>query len=177
MKNSLLIRDAVPTDHAAINRVATAAWRQYATVFTGWDELAAFVANVAALASECELIVAEQATAVVGVVGYMGPHCPREPIFPDGWALIRMLSVNPAARRAGIGAALTRECVQRGIRDGATTIGLHTSPVMDSALRLYRRLGFEFQRAIPDRRGAPYAVYALDLRRAAASASRVAGDG
>jgi ribosomal protein S18 acetylase RimI-like enzyme len=175
MRNSLLVRDAVPADDAAINCVATAAWHQYAAAFTGWDELAAFVAKASALASECELIVAQQATAVVGMVGYMAPHRPREPIFPDAWAVIRMLSVHLKVRRRGIGAALMRECVERGIRDGATIIGLHTSAVMDSAVRLYRRLGFEFQRAIPDRRGAPYAIYALDLRRAA-SASKTASD-
>jgi ribosomal protein S18 acetylase RimI-like enzyme len=176
IRNSLLVRDAVPTDHAAINCVATAAWHQYATAFTDWAELATFIANASALASECELIVAQQAAAVVGIVGYMAPHCRREPIFPDAWAVIRMLSVHPPARRRGIGAALMHECIKRGIRDGATIIGLHTSAVMDSAVRLYQRLGFEFQHAIPDRRGAPYAVYAFDLRREAAFATRAASD-
>jgi ribosomal protein S18 acetylase RimI-like enzyme len=131
---------------------------------------------VSALASECELIVTQQAAAVVGVVGYMGPHRPREPIFPGGWIVIRMLSAYPPVRRRGIGAALTRECIERATRDGATIVGLHTSVVMGSAVRLYQRFGFEFQRAIPDRRGAPYAVYSFDLRRAAASASRAASD-
>jgi ribosomal protein S18 acetylase RimI-like enzyme len=101
------------------------------------------VANVPALASECELIVAQQATEVVGLVGYVAPRRPREPIFSHYWASIRMLSVYPAARHCGIGAALTHERIERGIRDGATTIGLHTSAVMVSAVQLYERFGFE----------------------------------
>ena len=177
MRDSPLIRDAAPADYDAINRVATAAWNQYATAFTSWEGLAAFVANVASLASECELIVALQAGAIVGVVGYVGPKRPREPIFPDGWAVIRMLSVHPAARRCGVGEALARDCIARAVRDGAATIGLHTSPVMDSALRLYRRLGFGFHSAIPERRGAPYAVYALDLCGTDPSSPRAASDG
>jgi hypothetical protein len=34
---------------------------------------------------------------------------------------------------------------------------------MRSALDLYLRMGFVLQRAIPDRFGVPYAVYALTL--------------
>jgi hypothetical protein len=43
------------------------------------------------------------------------------------------------------------------------TIGLHTTPVMRSALDLYLRMGFVLQKAIPDRFGVPYAVYTLTL--------------
>jgi ribosomal protein S18 acetylase RimI-like enzyme len=133
------------------------------SVFKGWDGLAAFVANIASLASDAELIVAERAGLVVGVVGYVGPDRPREVLFPPDWAIVRMLSVLPPERGRGIGRLLTAACIGRARRDEAATIGLHTTPLMRSALALYLRMGFVLQRKIPDRFGAPYAVYSLAL--------------
>ncbi|MHB8454750.1 MAG: GNAT family N-acetyltransferase [Acidiferrobacterales bacterium] len=164
MNNKINIRDFVITDHEAVNRVASIAWNQYAMDFTDWDELAKLVANTASLAGDAELIIAEQSDEVVGVVGYVGPGRPREPIFPPDWGIIRMLSVLPSERGKGIGHLLTQACITRAKRDGAIAIGLHTSPVMRSALDLYLRMGFQFRKAIPDRRGAPYAVYMLEVR-------------
>ena len=163
MSNEITIRNFTAADRDAVNRVASAAWNQYATVFKGWERLAASVANIASLASHAELIVAERAGLVVGVVGYVGPLRPREALFPPDWAIVRMLSVLPAERGHGIGRLLTNACIERARRDKVATIGLHTTPVMRSALELYLRMGFVLQKAIPDRFGAPYAVYALAL--------------
>lgn len=132
-------------------------------IFEGWDRVAARLAETASLSSEAELEVAERAGHVVGVVGYVGPLRPREAIFPPDWALVRMLSVLPSERGRGIGRQLTAACIERARRDSVSTIGLHTSPVMRSALDLYLRMGFVLQKAIPDRFGVPYAVYALTL--------------
>jgi len=163
VSNEVSIRNFTMTDQDAVNRVACAAWDQYATRFEGWDRLATALANTAALASDAELIVAERGGLVVGVVGYVGPFRPREAIFPQDWAIIRMLSVMPAERGCGIGRLLTNACIERARRDEVTTIGLHTSPVMRSALDLYLRMGFTLRQAIPDRLGVPYAVYTLTL--------------
>ena len=163
MSNDVTIRNFVATDRDAVNRVACAAWDQYASIFEGWDRLAARLADTASLSSNAELVVAESAGLVVGVVGYMGPLRPREAIFPPNWAIVRMLSVLPAERGRGIGRLLTAECIERAKRDRAATIGLHTTPVMRSALALYLRMGFVLQTALPDRFGVPYAVYTLTL--------------
>lgn len=163
MNNKLTIRDFVTTDYEAVNRVASTAWNQYAMDFKDWDGLARFVANTASLAADAELIIAERDGEVVGVVGYVGPGRPRESVFPPDWGIVRMLSVLPSERGQGIGRLLTQACIVRAQQDGATIIGLHTSPVLRSALDLYLRMGFQFQKAIPDRRGAPYAVYALTI--------------
>jgi hypothetical protein len=55
------------------------------------------------------------------------------------------------------------EVCSRARRDGAQTIGLHTSPVMSIALPMYLRMGFVHFRDIPNRNGLPYAVYTLSL--------------
>jgi ribosomal protein S18 acetylase RimI-like enzyme len=161
--DAINIRAFTSADQDAVNRVASAAWGQYASVFQGWDALARFVANSASLAPEVELIVAERAGGVVGVVGYVGPSRPREQLFPPDWAIVRMLSVLPAERGRGIGRLLTEACIERARRDRVGTIGLHTTPMMRSALDLYLRMGFVLVKAIPDRYGVPYAVYAKAL--------------
>ncbi len=157
------LRDLEPPDAAAVNAVARAAWQEYADVVQDWRRLAAYVARTASLVAETELIVARLHGRIVGVVGYTAPARPREPIFPDGWAVVRMLSVDPSARGRGVGRALVDECIRRARRDRAPQLGLHTSPVMRTALDLYRRLGFTFVRDLPPRHGVPYAVYALTL--------------
>lgn len=74
-----------------------------------------------------------------------------------------MLVVDPAARGQGIGRRLTEACLDRGRRDGAEVIALHTSPAMDVALGLYLRMGFRLEKKVPDRFGVPYAVYLKPL--------------
>jgi ribosomal protein S18 acetylase RimI-like enzyme len=163
MSDEVTIRDFTTADQDSVNRVASAAWDQYASIFEGWDRIAASIANTASLSSHAELLVAERAGLVAGVVGYVGPLRAREAIFPADWAIVRMLSVLPTERGRGIGRLLTDACIARARRDRVTTIGLHTTPVMRSALDLYLRMGFVLQRAIPDRFGVSYAVYALTL--------------
>lgn len=62
--------------------------------------------------------------------------------WPDGWASIRLLGVSPQARGLGIGRALMQECLRRARADGAVTMGLHTTKLMDVARAMYLRLGF-----------------------------------
>jgi GNAT superfamily N-acetyltransferase len=164
VSNEVAIRNFATRDRDVVNRVTCAAWDQYSTIFEGWDRVVARLADTASLSSDAELVVAERAGLVVGVVGYVGPRRPREGIFPSDWALIRMLSVLPSERGRGIGRQLTAACIERARRDSVATVGLHTTPVMRSALDLYLRMGFVFQKAIPDRFGVPYAVYSLTMK-------------
>ena len=158
------LRPFQPADREPVVRVALAAWQQYERAVSDWSRTAALLSSVPDLTGEVELIVATRAAAIVGVVGYVPPGARREAMFPQEWALIRLLSVEPAVRGAGIGRQLTAECVRRARRDGAATIGLHTSPVMASALALYLRMGFVLERQIPDRNGLAYALYTRDVR-------------
>jgi GNAT superfamily N-acetyltransferase len=60
----------------------------------------------------------------------------------------RMLATAPAAQGRGVGAALTLACVERARHEGAPGVALHTTDLMQSAQRLYQRLGFERWAAI-----------------------------
>jgi GNAT superfamily N-acetyltransferase len=157
------IRTFCPEDAASVNRVTLAAWDQYREVFSDWPRTADFFAKAADLHKEIELLVAEDDEEMLGVVGYVRPRLKREDIFDPAWAIIRMLSVHPLARGRGVGRQLSQACIDRARRDGAQTIGLHTSPVMSIALPMYLRMGFVHFRDIPNRNGLPYAVYTLSL--------------
>jgi GNAT superfamily N-acetyltransferase len=67
--------------------------------------------------------------------------------WPLAWPVIRLLAVDPPARRHGIGMLLAAACVDRARTMGVPTLGLHTAPFMVAARALYESLGFE---RVPD---------------------------
>jgi ribosomal protein S18 acetylase RimI-like enzyme len=58
------------------------------------------------------------------------------------WPELRLLAVSPEARGMGVGRLLVDECVRRARASGATELGLHTSKSMETAIGMYRRMGF-----------------------------------
>ncbi len=158
------LRPFRPDDAAAVNAVALAAFGEYRHAVDDWQGLAAAVARTADLAAAGELVVAEDAGAVLGAVVYVGPGRDKPAIFRPGWPVVRMLVVDPAARGRGVGRALTEACVRRAERDGAELVALHTSPVMRVALPMYLRMGFVLEREVASLWGLPYAVYVKRLR-------------
>jgi ribosomal protein S18 acetylase RimI-like enzyme len=79
------------------------------------------------------------ATAVFTAAG--GPRW-FENARPDD-AVLRMLAVAPGARGQGVGELLTLACVERARALGCARLRLSTMPQMQTAHRLYERLGFE----------------------------------
>jgi ribosomal protein S18 acetylase RimI-like enzyme len=58
-------------------------------------------------------------------------------------AWIEDVVVDEAARRRGVGEALTREALRLAADAGARSVDLTSRPSREAANRLYRRLGFE----------------------------------
>jgi len=156
-----VIRDYVRADRAAVNAVALAAFAQYAGDYEDWPTFSAGIGRMADLAADGDLLVAERAGRVAGAVVHVGPGRPRSAIFPADWSVIRMLVVDPAARGGGIGRALVAATLDRARHAQAPAIGLHTSPIMASALRMYEAIGFVREHDLPPNRGVPYARYVL----------------
>ncbi len=152
------IRDFQQADAAAVNEVAIKAFAQFKGKYSDWDSFQRGIGRMSELSKTAELIVAEAAGQILGAVGYVGPHIEKG-YFPIEVPCIRMLVVDPQARGNGLGRLLTQACIDRAVRDGASKIGLHTSPVMNVALPLYLRMGFLKDHDIEPIRGVPYAIY------------------
>jgi ribosomal protein S18 acetylase RimI-like enzyme len=108
-----------------------------------WPAYIAEIVDVRSRLPDSELVVAELGGRIVGTVGfYRDASLSVLERWPDGWTSIRTLGVLPDARGRGVGEALALECLRRAGELEAPTVGLHTSPSMTAATRLYERLGF-----------------------------------
>jgi GNAT superfamily N-acetyltransferase len=143
----VLIRDAIKEELAFIREQRVQSYEEHALKIPvgHWNALKQAISSEADLLSDVDLIVAEWEGKIAGSValfpaktdayeGYV-----EELDYPE----IRMLAVAPEARGNGIAAALISECIRRTKERGYQMIGLHTADFMESAMRLYERLGFE----------------------------------
>lgn len=160
----MLVRPYVSRDREAVNAVARAAFMQYSRDYEDWPGFIEGIARMADLASSADILVAEQDGEIVGAVAHAGPGKPRAAFFPDEWSVIRMLVVDPRRRGQGAGRQLVAGCLRLARDAGAPAVGLHTSPIMASALRMYEALGFVRDTDLPPIRGVPYGRYVLPLR-------------
>ena len=87
------------------------------------------------------LFIAEVDNRIVGTVTLYSHGSSQG--WPEDWAGIRLLAVHPDYREHGIGRALMEECLRRCRRLGITTIGLHSTELMEVARRMYERMGFK----------------------------------
>jgi ribosomal protein S18 acetylase RimI-like enzyme len=155
------VRPYAPQDREAVNAVARAAFAQYAGAYREWPTFIEGIGRMADLAADADILVAEQDGEILGAVAHVGPGRPRAAFFPDEWSVIRMLVVDPRRRGQGAGRALVAACLRLAQEAGAPALGLHTSPIMASALRMYEAIGFVRDSELPPIRGVPYRRYVL----------------
>ena len=158
-----LISNFAPQDSEELTKLAVSAFEEYKDVYDDWDVFISRIAAMPSLAESSEIITAKIDDEIVGAVAYVAPYKPKAEFFEPEWAVIRMLVVAPKARGQGIGKALTNECIKRAKRDGAKTVALHTSHIMQTALAMYLRMGFLYKKAAPIIFGVEYGVYTLSL--------------
>jgi GNAT superfamily N-acetyltransferase len=110
---------------------------------------------------------------LVGCVTYVpGLDSPLAEDLRPGEAGVRMLAVDPAWQRRGVGRALVTACIERARAEGRHTLFLHSGTWMAVAHRLYESMGFA---RLPERDwvpvpGIPLFAFALDLGGAVESA-------
>lgn len=158
---SVTVRRFASADKDAVNAVARAAFAEYASHYADWPSFIEGIGRMADLAGDGDLFVAERDGVIAGAVVHVGPGRARNAIFPDDWSVIRMLVVAPELRGDGIGRRLVAACLKSARDAGAPAVGLHTSPVMASALRLYTAIGFERDSELPPIRDVSYGRYVL----------------
>ena len=143
------IRDANGSDRAAIESVTLSAYQQYGAVMPPalWDGYRQNIVSTLAAVRPQTQIVAEVDGRIVGSV-LLYP-AGTEIVRPGGGSMtlalpeVRLLAVAPSARGKGIGVRLMDECVRRARESGAKALMLHTTDVMQTAMRLYVRMGFQ----------------------------------
>ena len=155
----IVVRDFRPSDAERVNQVAVAAFEEFSAHYTDWPAMRGAVARMADLSDHAEIIVAEQEDEIVGAVAYLAPGVRKSAFFDPAWPVIRLLVVDPAHRGLGAGRALTDACMARARRDTAPVVALHTTPIMNIALPMYLRMGFEQHGEGMMINGVPYAVY------------------
>jgi ribosomal protein S18 acetylase RimI-like enzyme len=86
--------------------------------------------------------VALEAEQLVGVVVFLGPDAEGRAVAGDGEAELARLVVATAARRSGVGRALTELCTEQAREAGAAAIALWSRPYQVAGHRLYESLGY-----------------------------------
>ena len=110
----------------------------------GWGEYFERLADVRSRDGYALVLVAVEEGRVLGSVTleldqrvslHNGPLGPEQ-------AHIRMLGVDPSARRRGVARALMERCIEESRAAGKTFLTLNTTPMMEAAQEMYRSLGF-----------------------------------
>jgi ribosomal protein S18 acetylase RimI-like enzyme len=181
------VRDAHRSDRRAVRAVLLAAYREYAAVLPP-AVFGPYLADILDLDARDggpgglrersgsppdvpgRLLVAEHDRRVVGAVSLYDDAAAEGLGWPAGWAGLRALGVDPAARRLGAGRALMDACLERALAARAPVLCLHTAAFMTAAVAMYEAMGFRrapaFDFEVPAGGGAPpvgIIAYHLDL--------------
>lgn len=138
----LEVRRARPDEHEQIGELTV---RAYATYTLGpADPYVERLRDAASRAAGAELwvAVAVDGDRLLGNVTYCPPGSPFREVARDDEGEFRMLAVDPDARGAGAGTALSAFCEERARSHGAVGMALSSLAEMTDAHRIYARLGY-----------------------------------
>jgi ribosomal protein S18 acetylase RimI-like enzyme len=133
------IRRATEADFEAIAELCVAAYEPFVS---DDHEYMTELRKVAPRAAAAELLVAGEASTILGTVTFVPDGGPLGEIATPQEAEFRMLAVDARARGRGIGAALTEHVLTAARASGKAGIVCSTLPEMRAAHRIYERLGF-----------------------------------
>lgn len=159
-ETKFLIRPVRPEEYGPLGELTVAAYHGTSGRLPSQDTYDRQLRDVATRARvSCVLVAAGPGGELLGGATYVrGPDDPYSEELHEGEAGMRMLAVDPAWQRHGLGQALTQACLDRARADGRKRLVLHTGSWMPSAIRLYEGMGFKRR---PDRDFAP--VPGVDL--------------
>jgi ribosomal protein S18 acetylase RimI-like enzyme len=135
----VLIREAVPVEHAELGELCVRAYRNLGSVS---DSYAADLRDVADRARTARVLVAADGDGALGCVTLILDGGPWQEISGADEGEFRMLAVDPAAQGRGVGEQLVRACIAETRSAGRARIVLSSAADMTAAHRLYERLGF-----------------------------------
>ncbi|WP_136603714.1 GNAT family N-acetyltransferase [Paenibacillus dokdonensis] len=164
----IMIRDAEEFEQEAIAHVMLEAYQQYAFDLPEprWEEYRNSIRDSVYGSGPHARIVAELDGEIVGSVQLFlsSEAAYGKPEMGLQSPIIRLLAVSPTVRGRGIATDLIKEAARRSVQLGASTLNLHTSDMMASAVQLYERLGFKRAYETDTRNGETLVKgYQLDL--------------
>jgi ribosomal protein S18 acetylase RimI-like enzyme len=144
--SDLTIRPARAEELSAVGAHTVLAYQVDGEIKGGYERM---LADAPGRHRDAELLVAVDASdRVLGTVTIARGGQKWADIAQPGELEFRMLAVDPAARRRGVGEALVRAVLERAKELGAVRVMLSSQRSMVVAHRMYERLGF---RRAPDR--------------------------
>lgn len=138
----VLVRPATPAEYAAIGELTVAAYRADGQLDdTPYEHV---LRDVARRARGNEVLVAadEESGQLLGTVTFVLPGSDLAQLSRPGEAEFRMLAVDPAAQRRGVGRALVQACLSRAAERGCSAVVICTRDFAKAAQRLYEGMGF-----------------------------------
>ncbi|WP_054939397.1 GNAT family N-acetyltransferase [Paenibacillus ihuae] len=147
MSKEIIIREAVDNDREAIAGVLLDAYSQYSAFLPEayWLEYRDSILDSVYGNAPAARIIAEAGKQIVGsaLLFTSSETAYGKPELGIHSPVLRLLAVSPAARGRGIATLLIQDAARRSLEWGASTLNLHTSDMMASAIKLYERLGFK----------------------------------
>ena len=139
------VREAEPEEWDEAGRVTADAYREFARG-ADWESYLDHLADVRGRAERTTVLVALDGGRLVGsatleLAGRVEPGDDRA--LRSGEAHIRMVGVDPAHRRRGVGRLLMEACESRARAAGKTFVTLHTTGRMAAAHAMYETAGYE----------------------------------
>lgn len=135
----VLVRPARAEEFAEIGELTVRAYADGGHSDPGYDQ---WLRDAAGRAAAGTLLVAKLAGRVVGTVALFAPGSAFAEISRPGETEIRMLAVDPPARRQGVGRTLTLASVDIARAAGSERLVLCSAEAMTAAHRMYEGLGF-----------------------------------
>jgi ribosomal protein S18 acetylase RimI-like enzyme len=136
----LEIRSISPDEADALGELTVRVYESIGATEDG--EYAPQLRDVRGRMETCEVLVALEDGVLVGGVAYVPGPGPWADRAAPHEAEMRMLVVDPAHQREGIGEALVRRCIELATDAGRTGLVLLSEREMTAAHRMYERLGF-----------------------------------
>lgn len=146
MARDVVIRDMDVHELDAVRQLTLAAYEEFNALMPPpvWASYRESIVNTLDTYGPTEYIVALFDDRLVGSVllypASVDAH--GRPASRAGYPEVRLLAVAPGARGLGIGKALMLECERRARLAGAAKIGLHTTDLMQTAMKMYEQMGY-----------------------------------
>jgi ribosomal protein S18 acetylase RimI-like enzyme len=140
------IREIRPIEHEEAGEVLVRAYSEFADPRDpSWQEHLELVRDVAGRVDRTVVLVAVQDDRILGsaTIELDGVIGDDDEELPPGVASLRMVGVDPGARRRGVARALIEEVVARCRSAGKDLLILRTTGPMVPAQHLYESMGFQ----------------------------------